>query len=124
MYGDGCRAGRPAEGTLATVAQLTPDMIARFYDDQVRPAATTIVIAGDLTGLDAAKLAEEAFATWRDNRPAGSGALRPDPLPRRQPAAVLVNQPGAVQTQLLLAAPVPGRGHPGWNGGPGPCTLR
>ena len=28
---------------------------------------------------------------------------------------MLVNQPGAVQTQLLLAAPVPGRGHPGWN---------
>jgi predicted Zn-dependent peptidase len=115
IYGDESRAGRPAEGTLATVAQLTPDMIARFYDEQVRPAATTLVIAGDLTGLDAARLAEEAFAIWRDNRPAGGSGLRPGPLPRRQPAAVLVNQPGAAQTQLLLAAPVPGRGHPGWN---------
>jgi predicted Zn-dependent peptidase len=36
-------------------------------------------------------------------------------VPRRQPAAILVNQPGAPQTQLLLAAPVPGRGHLGWN---------
>jgi predicted Zn-dependent peptidase len=117
MYGDRSRAGRPAEGTLATVGQLTPDMIGRFYDEQVRPAATTIVIAGDLTGLDTAKLAEEAFATWRDNRPAGGTGPRQDPLPlpRRPPAAILVNQPGAVQTQLLLAAPVPGRGHPGWN---------
>lgn len=26
-----------------------------------------------------------------------------------------MNQPGAVQAQLLLAVPVPGRGHPGWN---------
>lgn len=115
MYGDESRAGRPAEGTLATVAQLTPDMIARFYDEQVRPAATTIVIAGDLTGLDAAKLAGEAFAIWRDNRPAGGGVPQPDLLPRRQPAAILVDQPGAVQTQLLLAAQVPGRGQPGWN---------
>jgi predicted Zn-dependent peptidase len=114
IYGGESRAGRPAEGTLATVAQLTPDMIARFYE-QVRPAATTIVIAGDLTGLDAPKLAGEAFAAWRDNRPAGGGVPQPEPALRRQPAAVLVNQPGAVQTQLLLAAPVPGRGHPGWN---------
>jgi predicted Zn-dependent peptidase len=117
IYGDESRAGRPAEGTLAAVAQLTPDMIARYYDQQVRPAATTIVIAGDLTGQDAARLAEEAFGIWRDNRPAGavSRLPDPDPLPRRQPAAVLVDQPGAAQTQLLLAAPVPGRGHPGWN---------
>lgn len=115
LYGDGCRAGRPAEGILATVAQLTPYMIGCFYDEQVRPAATTIVIAGDLTGLDAAKLTEGAFATWQDNRPADGSPPRPDPLPRRQPSAVLVNQPGAAQTQLLLAAPVPGRGHPGWN---------
>ena len=115
VYGGESRAGRPAEGTLATVAQLTPDMIARFYDEQVRPAATTIVIAGDLTGMDAPKLAGEALAVWRDNRPAGGGVPQPEPVLRRQPAAVLVNQPGAVQTQLLLAAPVPGRGHLGWN---------
>jgi predicted Zn-dependent peptidase len=115
MYGGASRAGRPAEGSVATVAQLTPDMITRYYDEQVRPAATTIVIAGDLTGLDAARLAGEAFAIWRDNRPAGGSAPLPDPLHRRQPAAVLVNQPGAAQTQLLLATPVPGRGHPGWN---------
>lgn len=115
VYEDGSRAARPAEGTLATVAQLTPDMIARYYDQQVRPAATTIVIAGDLTGQDTARLAEEAFGIWRDNRPAGGGARQPDLLPRRQPSAVLVDQPGAAQTQLLLAVPVPGRGHPGWN---------
>jgi predicted Zn-dependent peptidase len=114
LYGDRCRAGRPAEGTLTSVAQLTPDMIARFYDSQVRPATTTIVIAADLTGLDAATLAGQAFADWRDDRPTGH-LPQPEPLPGRPPAAVLVNQPGAVQTQLLLAAPVPGRGHPGWN---------
>jgi zinc protease len=89
VYGDGHRAGLPAAGTLATVTQLTPHAIAGFYAGEVRPAATTIVIAGDLTGLDPAALAEEAFAAWRDSRPAVSdSAPRPDPVPRRPPPAV------------------------------------
>ncbi len=115
IYGDGGRAGRPAEGTPATVAHLAPVDIAGFHWEQVRPAAVTIVIAGDLDGLDAAALAGEAFTTWKDDRPASRWTPTPEPFPRMQAAAVLVNQPGAVQTQLLLAVPVPGRGHPGWN---------
>jgi zinc protease len=115
IYGTGGRAGRPAEGTPATVAHLAPEDIAGFHWEQVRPAAVTIVIAGNLDGLDAAALASEAFTTWKDDRPASRQLLAPEPFPRMQAAAVLVNQPGAVQTQLLLALPVPGRGQPGWN---------
>ena len=110
IYGDGCRAARPVSGTPASVARLTPEDIAGFHGEQVRPAATTIVIAGDLDGLDAAALASQAFTTWQDDRPAVRWTPLPEPLPRLQAAAVLVNQPGAVQTQLLVAAPVPGRG--------------
>ena len=113
VYGDAIRAGRPAAGTLATVMQLTPDAVPAFYDDHVRPAAVTVVIAGDLTGLDVAALAEEAFAAWRDDRPAAT-VPEQDLLPFRPAAGVLVDQPGAAQTQLLLAAQVPGRGQPGW----------
>ena len=115
VYGGAGRAGRPAGGTLATLTPLTPDEIAAFHDAQVRPAATTIVIAGDLSGLDAAALAAEALGTWQDRRPARSSAPPPEPAPRRPAASVLVDQPGAVQTHLLLAAPVPGRGQPCWN---------
>jgi predicted Zn-dependent peptidase len=112
VYGDAIRAGRPAAGTLATVMQLTPDAVTAFADGHVRPAAVTVVIAGDLAGLDVAALAEEAFTTWRDNRPAA--ALEHGPLPPGPAAGVLVDQPGAVQTQLLLAAQVPGRGQLCW----------
>ena len=114
IYGNGCRAARPVSGTPATVAQLTPDDIAGFHQEQVRPADTTIVIAGDLDGLDAAALASQAFTTWRDDRPAARWTPSPQPMPRLQAAAVLVNQPGA-QTQFLVAVPVPGRGQVGWS---------
>jgi predicted Zn-dependent peptidase len=114
IYGQDCRAGRPADGTPDTVARLTPGDVARFRDTWLRPAAVTIVIAGDLGGLDAAALASEAFTAWDDPRPV-AGTIQPWPMPRRAPAAVLADQPGAAQTQILLAAPVPGRGEPGWN---------
>jgi predicted Zn-dependent peptidase len=115
VYGDSCRAGRPADGTLATVAQLIPEAIAGFHGAQVRPAGTTITIAGDLTGMDTAAQITDTFTGWQDKRPAGADAGQAPPVPLPSRAAVLVSQPGAVQAQLLIATPVPGRGQPGWN---------
>lgn len=113
LYGADCRAGRPADGTPATVAALTPDAITRFRDAWVRPATATIVIAGDLTGLDITALAGQALAGWEDPRPAGTAPSWPRPRPGR--AVVLVDQPRAVQAQILLAAPVPALGETGWD---------
>jgi predicted Zn-dependent peptidase len=114
IYGSTSRAGRGCAGTPATLAQLTPADIAGFYDAHVRPANTIVVIAGDLSGLDGTALAAQALGTWQDPRPVQRPA--PAPLPQPRPAtALLLDEPGADQTHLLLAVPVPGRGHPGWN---------
>jgi zinc protease len=114
IYGSTSRAGRACTGTPATLAQLTASDIAGFYDAHVRPAASMVVIAGDLSGLDGAALAAQALGGWHDPRPAGQGA--PAPLAQPCPAVrLLLDEPGADQTCLLLAVPVPGRGHPGWN---------
>jgi len=100
IYPDSCRAARPVRGTPATVARLTPHDIADFHWDQVRPADTTIVIAGDLDGPDAAALASQAFTTWQDDRPAARWILPLEPLRRsssrplarrRSPGSPLVN---------------------------------
>ena len=83
IYGDAHRAGQPADGTPRTVASLTPDTIAGFYDTHVRPATTTVVIAGDLTGPGTAALVTETLTTWHDARPA-DGSPQPEPLPHGQ----------------------------------------
>lgn len=114
VYGDGTRAGLPAAGAPGTIARITPDTVTAFRDSRLRPAAVTIVIAGDLTGLDPAALASESLAAWNDTRPAGHAGPPPEILPLENPAPVLVNQPGAAQAQILLAVPVPGRGCYGW----------
>jgi zinc protease len=114
VYGSTSRAGRGCAGTPATLAQLTPGDIAGFYDAQVRPANTTVVIAGDLSGCDGVALAAQTLGTWQDPRPVSRPA--PAPLPQPRPAtALLLDEPGAAQTCLLLAVPVPGRGQPGWD---------
>jgi zinc protease len=114
IYGSTSRAGRGSAGTPATLATLTPGDIAGFHDAQVRPATVTVVIAGDLSGHDSAALTAQMLGSWQDPRPVQRPA--PAPLPQPRPAtALLLDEPGAAQTQLLLACPVPGRGQPGWN---------
>ena len=114
IYGSTSRAGRGCAGTPVTLAGLTPGDIAGFYDAQVRPATTTVVIAGDLSGHDGAALAAQTLGGWQDQRPVQRPV--PAPLPQRRPAAtVLLDEPDADQTCLLLAIPVPGRGQPGWD---------
>ena len=114
IYGDSSRAGRPCDGSAATLARLTPDDVASFFDAWVRPGSTTVVIAGDLAGLNAVALTAGTLGTWEDLRATGY-VTETLPMPRRFPAAVLVDQPGAAQTHLLLAAAVTGRSFPsGW----------
>jgi predicted Zn-dependent peptidase len=113
IYGPATRAGRPAAGTPGSVQALTPEAIADFAAAHARPGSVIISAAGDLRGLDMATLAGEALGGWRDPRPC-YGQVQPWPVPRRGPAAVLIDQPGAAQAQLLAGIPVPGRGEPGW----------
>jgi predicted Zn-dependent peptidase len=115
VFGDGSPAGRPAGGTPGSLARLDAGIVAAFHADCVRPRTTTVVIAGDLGGLDAPRLVSEALAGWDDPRPArAAGAGDAASLERGTPAAMLTGQPGAAQVRFLLAVPVPGRGHPDW----------
>jgi len=63
------RSGDRRDG-LDEICPAQPDDIADFHSDQVRPAANTIVIAGDLDDPHAAAQASLAFTTWHDDRPA------------------------------------------------------
>ncbi len=106
IYASGSPYRRPAGGIRETVERLdvgaTRAELARRFD----PARMTLVVGGDLTGLDVHGLAASRFGGWR----ADPSALPPatvdaSPASRERQIRV-IHRPGAVQTEIRV-------GHPG-----------
>ncbi|MFF8957312.1 M16 family metallopeptidase [Streptomyces sp. NPDC014894] len=101
------RMSRPRQGTEETVARIDSAAVRAFFDAYVRPATATAVVVGDLTGVDLDAVLAETLGDWTGNTAA----------PRPVPAAVaddtgrvvIVDRPGAVQTQLLIGRVGPDR---------------
>lgn len=103
------RSARPSAGARETVEAITRDDVAAFHAAHVHPGAATVVVAGDLAGIDVAAEVERTLGRW-----AGRGAsedLPAEPSRRRQDAAriVFVDRPGSVQTELYVGCPGPDR---------------
>ncbi|MFE9923839.1 M16 family metallopeptidase [Streptomyces sp. NPDC005774] len=94
------RMSRPRQGTEETVAGIEAAAVRAFYEKHVRPATATAVVVGDLTGTDLDELLGDTLGAWT-----GSTA-RPRPVPPVTAddagRVVIVDRPGAVQTQLLI----------------------
>ena len=69
LYVPNVRYASPSDGDAGSVRALTRDDVHAFYTARYRPAATTLVIAGDLTLLEARALADTLFGDWAGDRP-------------------------------------------------------
>ncbi|MFF8556955.1 M16 family metallopeptidase [Streptomyces sp. NPDC015501] len=94
------RMSRPRLGTEETVRRIDAAAVRAFFDAHVRPSTATAVIVGDLTGIDLDALLAETLGDWSGN----AGQTRPVPPITADDTArvVIVDRPGAVQTQLLI----------------------
>ncbi|MET7781612.1 pitrilysin family protein [Streptomyces mirabilis] len=94
------RMSRPRQGTEETVQKIDSTAVRAFFDKHVRPATSAAVIVGDLTGVDLDALLAETLGDW-----SGSSA-EPRPVPSVAAddtgRVIIVDRPGAVQTQLLI----------------------
>jgi zinc protease len=97
---------RPAAGLAETVAALTRDHVRRSWARGMDPAAITLVVGGDLRGIDVLGIAEGLFGGWE----AAPGAAQPGSIadaPALNGRLVrLVDRPGSVQSEIRI-------GHPG-----------
>ncbi|MFI9720107.1 M16 family metallopeptidase [Streptomyces sp. NPDC052396] len=94
------RMSRPRQGTEETVARIDAASVRAFYEAHVRPATTTVVVVGDFTGVDLDQALADSLGAWT-----GAGA-EPRPVPPVTAddtgRVLIVDRPGAVQTQLLI----------------------
>ncbi|GAA0411385.1 pitrilysin family protein [Streptomyces luteireticuli] len=94
------RMSRPRQGTQETVERIDAASVRAFYEAHVRPATATAVVVGDLTGVDLDQALADTLGAWT-----GSPA-EPRPVPPVSAddtgRVIIVDRPGAVQTQLLI----------------------
>ncbi len=107
LFPAGSRVSRPRQGTEETVERIDAAAVRAFYERHVRPATATVVVVGDLEGTDLGALLAGSLGAWQGD------AGQPNPVPPVTAddtgRVVIVDRPGAVQTQLLIGRVGPDR---------------
>lgn len=112
LFPGSSRMSRPRQGTAETVERVEAKAVRAFYEAHVRPAAATVVVVGDLTGIDLDDVLAGTLGTWSgpDATPPAWAAVTADDTGR----VVIVDRPGSVQTQALIGRTGPDRHDPVW----------
>ena len=102
LYGTSHRYGTAENGTPDSVKALTADDLRAFHQAQYRPDAAHLIVVGDVTKDRVLPLLERTFGGWT---PSGAAPTRPAVPDARQPPArriVLIDKPGAAQSQIRI----------------------
>ena len=107
LFPASARLSRPSKGTEDTVARIDAAGVRALYQAHVRPATATAVIVGDLTDIDLDTLLADTLGRWTGDaaEPVPTPPVTADDTGR----VVIVDRPGAVQTQLLIGRIGPDR---------------
>ncbi|WP_329467528.1 M16 family metallopeptidase [Streptomyces sp. NBC_01431] len=107
LFPAAARMSRPRQGTEETVAAIDAAAVRAFYETYVRPSTAVTVIVGDLSGTDLDAVLADTLGDWTGDR------AEPRPVPPITAddtgRVVIVDRPGAVQTQLLIGRIGPDR---------------
>jgi zinc protease len=101
LYGHGHAYGFTELGTEASNRAMTRDTLQQFWRQNFVPNNAALVVSGQITLDEIKPLAEQAFGTWQPGTPARPSLGKPATTTAR---VVLVDKPGAPQTQLRVAS--------------------
>jgi zinc protease len=93
---------RPLGGSEDSVKRLDRDAVARRHAQASNPASATLVVAGDLSGLDLPAIVEEQLGGWRGE--GGTNGRTPTHSGANAAGGrvVLVDRPGSAQSELRV----------------------
>ena len=102
IFGDAAY-GQPLVGTTESVEAATREEIVEFYERRIAVSGCHLIAVGD---LDPERLAASAAAAFGGlaRRPAEEAPVI-EPLDRQRPRVVVVDRPGAAQTELRVGLP-------------------
>ncbi len=109
-YPQDSRSARPTGGVADSIAAITPADLRSYHARHVGPTDSTIIVAGDTRGMDIEAELERGLGAWRDDAQRELADERPTPERNAQaPGIVIVDRPGAVQSEFYIGAPGPSR---------------
>lgn len=92
--------GHPQDGTLESLARLTPDDLRAFHSRYYRPDNSILAVVGDISADEAFRLAAKYFGDWKGKAPV---EVRPQRnAPSGQRAIIVIDKPDAVQTEIRV----------------------
>ena len=114
LYGAGHPYAAPASGTgnEAAIAALKKADLLAYVKAKLDPKQATLIVVGDTTLAEIQPKLESALAGWKSGSGAAASKIPNVTLPTK-PRVFLVDQPGAIQANILVSQLVPGSGDPG-----------
>jgi predicted Zn-dependent peptidase len=108
LFGPTHPYGRPLLGTEASLGAMAPKDVKAFHAAHWVPGQAALVLVGDFDPDDAKALVARFFGAWK-----GRGTAAPAlPTAAAKPSLVLVDRPGAPQSEVIVAGPGVARGAP------------
>jgi zinc protease len=102
IYSGGAPYHRPSGGTRETVAELTGHQLRAAYHRGLDPARATLVVGGDLAGIDVAAITERLLGEWGPNVGSTVSALIDAESAVHERFVRVVHRPGSVQTEIRI----------------------
>ena len=101
--------GRPDSGTPSSLSAITRTDLVAFHQGWFGANNAILAIVGDITADEAFAGADRAFGDWRKATNSAARVEQPPPPARR---VVIVDRPGAVQTEIRAGLTALPRKHP------------
>ena len=102
IYDPSVPYARPLGGSAESVAAIDREALVERHTSLLHPSAATIIVSGDLAGVDVDAAIEGAFGTWSDGGATAVFAPTPVAAHPAGPRVVIVDRPGAPQSEVRV----------------------
>ena len=102
IYTGGSAYHRPSGGRRETVQDLDTGRLRAAYRRGLDPARATLVVGGDLTGIDVPSIADRLFGGWGAQFGATSTGTIVAESAVRERFVRVIHRPGSVQTEIRI----------------------
>jgi predicted Zn-dependent peptidase len=102
IYGPSHRFGTALMGTAETIKAFTSADLRAFYQATYRPDNATVIVVGDVVPAKVLPLFEKSFGSWKRPATPLARVKLPDPPAATGRRVILVDKPGAPQSQVRI----------------------